>query len=198
MSQTFSSLKGDVFLQLGIEEHESWLMTSDIDKKLVCLPFEGKNKASIIASMYELPFETSSVDLIFCPFTLNLLTHRASFLNEVDRILSPNGNIVFCGINPFSLWGLSKYFGCLANEFDLVSVHSIRKDLSSLGYVINEVNRFLYWPPFVKSMLWERIFEKVGQMVLPYPAGFYLLSANKSVYTPILKESPLFYETNIC
>lgn len=180
-----SHVKGNTFLQLGIEEHETWLANNEIIKTFICLPFQGKHKASVISSLYELPFETSSIDVIFCPFTLNLLDHKLSFLSEVNRVLSDNGSVIFAGINPFSFWGLPHQWCGASKMREFVSVYQLRKLLFDLEYSIKDIKHFVYWPPFVSSVFFERLYEKVGQMLLPYPAGFYLLSAQKNRIKPI-------------
>ena len=193
MNPIFSSFKGERLLQLGIEEHQAWLADINIEKKIVCLPYKGKNKASVISSLYELPFETASIDVVFCPFTLNLLHHKLSFLSELDRVLTHNGHLVFCGINPCSWWGINYLRGYAPHMYELVNTQTLRKKLVDLDYIINEVSHFTYWPPFVKSLFMERLYETVGQMLLPYPTGLYLLSAKKNVYKPIISKPRIIF-----
>ena len=79
LSPVLESLAGDVILQFGIEEHGLWLSGSSINKQLIALPFQNNKKSSVIISMYELPFDENSIDVIFCPFTMELLHHQSSF-----------------------------------------------------------------------------------------------------------------------
>mgnify|MGYP005995600575 CR=1 FL=1 len=129
-SPIFRSLQGETFLQLGIEEHQSW----------------------------------------------------------------PSGTVIFVGINPCSVWGIPRQRWGHSCMPELVSIHTLRKQLIELGYLINEVKRFIYWPPFIKNLFLERFFEKIGQMIFPYPSGFYLLMAKKQTFKPILNKSPIYFE----
>lgn len=194
ISPVLETLFGDVLVQFGIGEHLSWLSNSPINKQLISMPFQGNKKASIVASMYELPFEENSVDVIFCPFTMELLHHKTSFLCEVDRILSPNGHVIFCGVNPFSFWGLPRLWHPKSKfsvwDSGLVCSSSLKRQLANFSFVIKESKYFVYWPPCIKKTFVENIYEQMGRLILPFPAGLYLLVAKKQVYSPI--KQPLF------
>ncbi len=189
LSPVLENLTGDVLLQFGIEEHCSWLDSSPINKQLISLPFQGDNKSSVVASMYELPFDENSIDVIFCPFTMELLHHQTSFLCEVDRVLSPNGHVIFCGVNPCSLWGVPRLWHH-KSKFSvwgsgLISSGSLRNKLANFSFVVDDVKHFVFWPPFIKHLFAERFYEQMGRMILPFPSGLYLLVAKKQTYSPI-------------
>ena len=174
------SLFGSNLLQLGIEEHGAWLDSSLIKHKFICTPYQEQTSCSVVSSMYELPFDEESIDVIFCPFSIELLNYRMSFLCEIDRILSANGHIIFCGINPYSLWGLSKMLP-KNNSFPiwhtkLTSANSVKKDLTNLSYSIVKTTNFIYWPPGTTSSFVQRFYENLGRMILPFPTGLYMFA----------------------
>ncbi len=197
LALVLKDLSGKTLLQLGIEEHNAWLSSSPINKKVICLPFQGKQKPSVIASMYQLPFDSGSMDVIFCPFFFNALLHKHSLFSEIDRVLTPHGHVIICGLNPFSWWGLPSVSHQPLQGLGPVRAHVLRKSLYNLGYSVDDVHRFVYWPPFIKHIFFERLFEKMGQMILPSPAGFYLLSAQKNTFQPLRNVTPMFYERGI-
>ena len=58
------------------------------------------------ADIHDLPFESSSFDLVVSSFTLRSVKDRRHFFSEVHRVLSPRGSIGFlCLTRPTSIWG---------------------------------------------------------------------------------------------
>ncbi len=187
-------LKGEYLLQLGIEEHGDWLKQSSIDKQIVSMPFQGKHKTSVIAPTTQLPFESASIDVIFCPFTFSMVKHRYALMDEIDRVLAPQGVLLAYQINPFSWWGVPWQSLKPLKAHGLVSAFSLRKMVQDRGYYIHDIQRSVFWPPSVRKLFWEKLFEKMGQMILPSPHGMYLLCAQKNTFQPFKRVTPMFYE----
>lgn len=187
-------LKGDYLLQVGIEEHQDWLGSSKIEKKIISVPFPGKHKTSTIAPVRRLPFDTASIDVLFCPFTFSQVKYRYALMNEIDRVLSPHGYLLMCQVNPYSWWGLPWQSLKPLRTKGHLSAYSCRKEMMGRGYYVHDVKRFVYWPPSVNKVYWEKLFEKVGQMILPSPHGMYLMCAQKNTFQPLKNVTPMFYE----
>lgn len=189
LAPLIKSYRGERLLQLGIEEHQNWLAVSRIPKKLVLLPFTDNTQCSLVSSLYEMPIDEASIDVIFCPFNMELLHHDMSFLSEIDRILVPGGYVIFCGVNPFSFWGLPRLWQ-QASQFPcwqsgLYGARKLSSALLRFGYATESITRFGYWPPCVKRDFYMRFYQQLGKMLLPFPSGFYLLSAQKQVFSVI-------------
>lgn len=52
-----------------------------------------------------LPFANESIDLLVLPHVLETSSDPHQVLREVQRVLVPEGQVVFSGFNPWSLWG---------------------------------------------------------------------------------------------
>lgn len=174
---------GHFALQLGIDGLPSWLDTLPIVHRFVVTPYESRFSGGLQSSLYELPIDTNAVDFVFAPFCLELLDHTDSFLHEINRVLKPNGTLLFCGVNPSSFWGVP---GLLAKrsmfsvwQSGFYGASKLRRRLTHMGVQVEASGRFYYAPPCIKSERGVNIFEQIGKMILPYPAGFYWLEAKK-------------------
>ena len=108
-------LVADIFgyhaLQLGLPQlqglranrmQQRWLA---VNAPLPELPEEAA-RAALWADAVQLPFGPASLDLVLMPHTLELSVSPHAALREAARVLVPEGRLVICGVNPWSLWGL--------------------------------------------------------------------------------------------
>lgn len=148
-------------------------------------PCQAMPNASCIASPKQLPFKRNSIDIIVAPFLFEIFGSYQSPLDEIDRVLSPMGYVVFLGINPVSLWGLALKLGYLSElgqsgmqpHFPL----SIRQALFARGFEQDVFEMFHYIPPF-KQQRWIKkslFLNEMGKIMPIFPAGFYLLIMQK-------------------
>lgn len=188
LGNVIKNLRGDRLLQVGIEQHQFWLQASPIPQQYCVLPFEAKKSGTVVASLYELPFDTASMDVVFCPFTLELLDHDHSFLKEITRVLSHQGHLIFCGVNPWSMWGMpalwKKNSSFSVWQTGLYGSGKLLRNLLKLGYHKISEQHFCYWPPCVTHSLMLAVFENIGSMLLPFPGGHYLMVVQKNVFMP--------------
>ena len=68
------------------------------------------NSSVIIANADELPLLPNSVDFILLPHTLDFNKRANHILREVNICLQPEGYLIIVGFNPYSLWGLRRFF----------------------------------------------------------------------------------------
>ena len=59
----------------------------------------------------ELPFATQSLDLVVLPHVLEFANEPHQILREVERVLIPEGQVIVCGFNPISMWGVRQGVG---------------------------------------------------------------------------------------
>jgi SAM-dependent methyltransferase len=55
----------------------------------------------------ELPLLRESIDLIYLLHAVDVCERPAQLFEELERILTPEGNLMLVGLNPYSLWWLS-------------------------------------------------------------------------------------------
>ncbi len=165
-------------------------------KKITVLTSELIAGTDIVASMDELPFEAESFSTIFLPFALESTDNIHALLDEVKRVLTPDGILCIVGINPFSLWGVARgLHSSNMQPFNSKGYSSLRvyASLSSRNFTIFGIKSFFYRPPLssVKGLQKTRFLEPVGQMFWPYPGGLYFLLAQK-VTPQLLSVEPLW------
>lgn len=192
------SIYGDC-LQIGttasiLPHHNIFKHTYSVEANLC-------SEADVIGEIEELPFSDQSFSLVFLPFTLESKPNISKLFNEVDRVLTNDGYILIAGVNPGSLWGLSRllhltplYSKNLKNNHFIRTYSSlyIYTLLNSQGFKTQWIKSFFYRPPFSSSYALKktRFLEAVGQMFWPYPGGLYLLLAQKKT-VQFLSVSPL-------
>jgi SAM-dependent methyltransferase len=71
-------------------------------------PAEGEAaNPTIQADPRDLPFATDSIDIVLIPHYLEFQTNPHAILQEVERILKPEGELYIFGFNPWRLRGLT-------------------------------------------------------------------------------------------
>ena len=66
----------------------------------------GNKQIAVALDFAELPFASQSLDLVVLPHVLEFAAEPHQVLREVERVLIPEGQVIICGFNPASLWGL--------------------------------------------------------------------------------------------
>ncbi|KAN0064018.1 hypothetical protein ACQY0O_003624 [Thecaphora frezii] len=95
------------------------IATEEIQRHLSSM-FPGQFQ--VVGSTYELPFETDSIDAIFCPNVLEHLHNLPLALSEIHRVLKPNGFFIFDTINRtplsfyLSIWILQNVLKAMQNN----------------------------------------------------------------------------------
>lgn len=198
---------GDVFgfhaVQLGLPQLQA-LANNRMPHRWVVLdrrPADPAREASdaavptaVVCDYDALPFETSSLDLVVLPHTLELSRDPHHTLREVERVLVPEGKVIVLGLNPVGLWPLQKRCNGIRRRSghptealppggDLIGYWRLRDWLRLLGFEI-EGGRFGCYRPAVRSELWlgrYRWMDAVGHRWWPVLGGVYLLQAVKRV-----------------
>ena len=144
-----------------------------------------------------LPFESSSLDLVLLPHTLELARDPHLALSEVERVLVPEGKVVIAGFNPASLWGLRQGGGrllgrlgvrrsaglFLPTEGEFIAYSRLRDWLRLLSFEV-EAGRFGCYRPALRSDKWlsrSAWIDSLGPRWWPVFGAVYLLVAVKRV-----------------
>lgn len=177
-------LHGETLLQLGHCGENPWLKALHYTHKWYATPYVNSS-STLISSFNQLPLDRNSVDCIIAPLIMEAFTHQKNPLDEIDRILKPMGYAIFLGIYPLSLWGLfirlkrNFCFGPLPGK--PTSVFFVKRTMLHCGYIQCNLSSFYYIPP-VSTKKWLdklEIFNELGKMISPCPAGFYCLVMQK-------------------
>ncbi len=156
-----------------------------------CTPCLDEKNATLIASFEQLPLMRNSVDLLVVPFMLEAFGQQTPPLDELDRVLSPMGQVVFWGINPMSLWGVAlraHRLGALGHaRFLPRSPFRLKRAFLNRGYQQKRFELFHYVPPFQSEYWLQRtlFLNQVGKLMPILPAGFYCLVMQKYEAAPL-------------
>lgn len=143
----------------------------------------------VVHEFEELPFATSSIDLIVLPHVLEFSREPHQILREVERVLIPEGQLIVCGFNPASLWGARQVIGRLSGthylpqEGGFISLPRMKDWLKLLNMEVSPGHFGCYAPP-LRSEKWLDRFsfmEKAGDLWWPVFGAVYIVQAIKRV-----------------
>jgi SAM-dependent methyltransferase len=151
---------------------------------------EGESRPVVVVHDFaDLPFATQSLDLIVLPHILEFAAEPHQVLREVERVLIPEGQVIICGFNPHSTWGLRQILGRVTGKHflpmhaEFISVPRLKDWLKLLNMEINRGHFGCYAPPFTSTKWLERFgfLEKAGNRWWPYLGALYIVQAIKRV-----------------
>jgi SAM-dependent methyltransferase len=149
----------------------------------------GSRQIALALDFTELPFASQSLDLVIMPHVLEFAAEPHQVLREVERVLIAEGQLIICGFNPASLWGLRQGIGRFtrspylpaAGEF--ISMPRMKDWLKLLNLGVSRSHFGCYAPP-CRSAHWLNRFslmERAGQRWWPYLGAVYMVHAIKRV-----------------
>lgn len=192
-----SQYYGKHALLIGTPKQQSLLKASVMPIQHVLGPLAGHhspipNLGFIESELAELPIMSGSVDLVLLPHMLEFLDNPRQLLAEACRIVKPEGYIIICGFNPFSLWGLIKLL--MGNKSIPWSGHFIRPRaikswLKLVDFKLIQQSKILFRPPIKQEKLFRRLqfLEWLGRKCWAPLGGVYIIVAQAKVVplTPI-------------
>lgn len=136
----------------------------------------------ILCSGNYLPFADNSIDLIIMPHYLELHNDYAFILEEVSRILAPNGIIIISCFNSQSLLNFCKKSQVRLNQLNFINLNELKNDLIENKLSIIGGKFFSYCPPFRKASRLKKysFLNKIGDRWLPTFANSYALICRKN------------------
>lgn len=149
----------------------------------------GSRQIAVALDFAELPFASQSLDLVVLPHVLEFAAEPHQVLREVERVLIPEGQVIICGFNPASLWGVRQGVGRLtrsaylpsAGEF--ISMPRMKDWLKLLNLGVSR-SHFGCYAPACRTERWIDRFsfmEPAGARWWPYLGAVYMVHAIKRV-----------------
>lgn len=143
----------------------------------------------VVHDFAELPFATQSLDLVVLPHVLEFAPEPHQVLREVERVLIPEGQVIVCGFNPISMWGMRQAAGRMTGAHflplhgEFISVPRLKDWLKLLNMEINRGHFGGYAPPCMTDKWLHRFafLEKAGNRWWPYLGALYIVQAIKRV-----------------
>ena len=93
-------------LQTGHTRGHALYTQSPINHRIYAVE-RGGDEVSLVALADELPLESDSIDVVIAHHTLDFATNPHQVLREIQRVLTPQGQLLIIGFNPHSLLGLN-------------------------------------------------------------------------------------------
>jgi SAM-dependent methyltransferase len=190
LSNLIPHLFGYYLLQLGMTSKNNWLSNCRIPQRIHLSPecpchFVGP---CVQGNFEELPFLPDSIDVALLPHVLEFAHNPQQILEEVYRVLIPEGYAVILGFHPWSLWGLAKVFvgrKKIPWVGKFYSSYRVRHWLTLQGFKVEDHETLFFRPPLTNTKWLKKLFflEAVGQLLWPYLGGVYLIVAKKRVAT---------------
>lgn len=141
----------------------------------------------VIAAATQLPLANDSTDLLLLQHALDFEDDPHRILREAARAVIPGGALIVVGFNPWSLFGLLRFFHLgkrTAPWFArCISPHRVSDWLQVLGFRIDGLESGYYLPPLQNGKWVQRLTRLglSGARWWPQRGMFYVLVARKSV-----------------
>lgn len=136
-----------------------------------------------------IPIDSDSLDVLVLSHTLEFCANPHEVLREVDRVLIPEGHVVFLGFNPWGLWMPWRSLFAWRKKAPwcgrFISVARLKDWLKLLGFDIRESRHYFFRPPLSHPGIMQRLrfLDKWGCRLWPLFGGAYFLIAKKRVTT---------------
>lgn len=157
LSGYLETIFGYYVLQLG-DVNNNLLLSSPMSHQ-ICLDTTYSKNADldVVQGEFEnLPFLSDSIDVVVARHVLEVTPKPYRALQEIYRVLIPNGKLVLVGFNPFSLLGAKNL---LNKDNNMISIYQLRQWSQDLGFHIVEKQH-------LKHFFWRDIYVFVLQKKL--------------------------------
>lgn len=147
---------------------------------------DARNKA-VLSEDTELPFQNASIDRILIVHSLEFTELADQALEEIWRVLKPQGRAIIVVPNRSGLWAHDekKPFG-QGRPFSFSQIESL---LRANRFTIENAAKALYIPPSQSPLLLKtyKLWEVFGRYMAVIPAGLRILEVSKQLYRPVQK-----------
>lgn len=163
---------------------------TDVDFLRGCrMPFKlkaGAKQGTVNCQSTQLPFQTTSIDLLLLPHVLEFSEDPHQTLRDAERVLVPEGHIIISGFNPLSAWGIKRLTAKSKGypwEGTFFSLPRIKDWLALLDFEIVSVKMDCYALPFSNPSWLKRWYfmDKTGSACWPMMGGIFVIVAKKRV-----------------
>ena len=174
-------------LQLGVTGGRPLCQSSPINHRIYAAE-RPENGAGLLAHAGELPLDSDSIDTVIAHHCLEFAANPHQVLREIQRVLTPQGQLLVVGFNPYSLLGISTYLRGLSRQslwhrHNPVSEQRLTDWLHLLGCEVQDVIRLYGLPPAGGGKLRQLLMRGDAWSQhnnLPI-GGLYILHATKQV-----------------
>jgi SAM-dependent methyltransferase len=174
-------------LQLGVSGGRPLCQGSPINHRLYCAG-QLAGGVGLVAEPDELPLDSDSVDAIIAHHCLEFAANPHQVLREIQRVLTPQGQLLVVGFNPYSLLGCKTRLRAVLRDplwsrHHPVSEHRLTDWLHLLGCEVLDTRRLYSLPPVSSGHLRQLLMRGDAWATrhnLP-TGGLYILHATKQV-----------------
>ncbi len=174
-------------LQLGITHTHPLFAASPINHCIYCTS-RGGDGIGLVAEPDELPLDGDSIDTVIAHHSLEFADNPHQVLREIQRVLTPQGQLFIIGFNPFSLCGAGHALRALSQHSlwhrqHAMSERRVSDWLHLLGCEVLDIHRLYLLPPFGGGRIrtWSmRLDDWAAGHNLP-GGGLYIVHAVKQV-----------------
>jgi len=167
------------------------LFSSPIHNKIIVNPGDSltNNTLVIRCKLEDLPFLPESIDAIVMLHILEFTKYPKLILKEIYDSLIPGGYAVILGFNPYSLWGITKFFNQAKTGIwsgNWLKPSQLRRWLLDMEFSLEDYQTFYFRPPSENAKK-TSVMEDIGQTFWPYCGASYMFIAKKTsiAVTPI-------------
>ena len=191
-----SQYYGNQAILIGTPRQHVLLNASAIPNRYLLTPLLNPGHhhhiQTIESTLHELPVASGSIDLVVLPHILEYIDNPRQLLAEACRIIKPEGHIIICGFNPYSLWGLKKLWAkndTIPWSGNFIPSSAIKKWLGFADFELVKQTTLLFRPPINHESTYHKFkfMDWLGRKLhLPF-GGVYTLVAQAKVIplTPI-------------
>ncbi len=151
LSDRLSTSFGYHLLQIGMTAGHALFQGSPINHRIYACHANGEG-VNLLSAADELPLESDSVDVLIAHHSLEFTDNPHQVLRELQRVLTPQGQLLIVGFNPYSLHGISTRLrrwrkGSLWHSHRPVSENRLTDWLRLLGCEVQSRTRLYAMPP---------------------------------------------------
>lgn len=181
---------------VGLDERIDWSsllsvpLVATVDSLAPRSALGGQSpSAAVCAQMDALPFESESIDVVIAPHLLEARSNPHELLQEIDRVLRPEGRLFIVGVNPTSLLNIASLLGVPCHQHLRSGAHHptwrVVDWLRLLGYQINAIEPLGgLWPGCRKQDKSGSGIKRISADWAWFLHGCYLVDASRRVSRP--------------
>lgn len=143
-------------------------------EKLATKTFPASN---IIGTYDELPFLSDSIDVMVIPHLLETDLNKNNLLEEVWRVLRPEGRVIFTGYNTLSFLSIAHRKFLKEQGRTILTPGVVKQLLLTNNFLIEKFMTF----SFSRDVKPNSILEKIGRYLFLYGGNIYLFLAQKKI-----------------
>jgi len=187
LDQRLETAFGYHILQVGPVHGEPLFGSCRIRNRILAGPGPAPS-VNLYCEASELPLESDSVDVVIAHHALEFSDRPHQVLRELQRVLTPHGQLLLTGWNPHSALGLARRLRAMApsspwHEHHPVGTGRLSDWLHLLGFEIEDTLYLYHLPPFGSGRLraWLSRGDRWCSAHHVPMGGLYLMRAVKQV-----------------